>query len=98
MSAYTEAAGAGPKFDVLAANIGAWAEAETQRATRELIEVLGIAQRQRLTRAGSQRGEHRRDLCHLLVVALKIEDHADGGRVTHQRAVALVRLDHEQIR
>ena len=51
----------------------------------------------RATRAG-RRCEHLRDLCHLFVIALKIEDHADGGRVTHERAVALVGLDHEQVR
>ena len=32
------------------------------------------------------------------MVALKIEDHPDGRRVAYQRAVALVRFYHEQVR
>ena len=86
------------ELDVLAANIGAGAEAEAQRAAGKRIEILGLAHHQAFARAGAQRGEHRRDLGHLLVVALEVEDHADGRRVTHQRAVALVGLDHQQVR
>jgi hypothetical protein len=49
---HAEAAGAGSELDFLAANIGARAEAETKRPTGELIEIFGVAYRQRLTRTG----------------------------------------------
>ena len=40
----------------------------------------------------------RGDLGRLLVVALQIEDHAHRRRIAHERAVALVGLDDEQVR
>ena len=92
-----KAASRGPELDVLAANIGARPEAEAERAAGKRIEILVLADHEGLARARAQHGEHLRHLGHLLVVALKIEDHADGGRVAHQRAVALIGLDDEEV-
>ena len=94
---HAEAAGNWSELDVFAAHIGPRARAEPQRAAGELIEIVGIAHDQRLASARAQGGEHRGDLGHLLVVALQVEDHADGGGVAHQAAVALVGLDHQQV-
>ena len=87
----------GLERDLFAAHICARAQAEAQAPAGERIEILVVAHDQRLARAGPQGGEHRRHLVHLLVVALEVEDHADRRRIAHQRAVALVRLDHEKI-
>ena len=92
-----EAAPLRPEHDVLAAYIGVRGEAEAPRATGEAIEVWIVANDERLARPRAQRGEHGRNLVRLLVVALKVEDHAHGRRVAHQRAVALVGLHDEQI-
>jgi hypothetical protein len=80
-----------------APHIGALAEAEPERASGKRVEILCISNDQRLADAGAQGREHSGDLGHLLVVALQVEDHAYGRRVAHERAVALVGLDHEKV-
>ena len=92
-----KAASRGPELDGVPANIGARPEAEAERAAGKRIEILVLADHEGLARARAQHGEHLRHLRHLLVVALEIEDDADGGRVAHERAVALIGLDDEEV-
>ena len=92
-----KAATRGVEFNVVSANVGAWTEAEAKRAAGERIEILVLAHHQGFARARTQHGKHFSHLRHLLVVALEVEDDADSRRIANERAVALVRLDNEEI-
>ena len=94
---HAKAAAGHGQLHILAANIGAGGEAEAERAAGKRVEIFGIAHHERLAGAGAQGGEHRGDLGHLLVVALQIEDHAHRRRIAHERAVALIGLDDEEV-
>src|SRR5262249_46340360 len=82
---------------VSGAHGGARTGPENDRPGGEGLEVRVLADHQALAGARTEGREHRRDLVHFLVVALQVEDHADRGLITHQRAVTLVRLDYQQV-
>ncbi len=80
----TEAARLGARLDVQSPHLRALRKAEAQRPSGERVERFIVTHDEHLARAGAQRGEHRRNVVHLLVIALQVKDHANGWRVAHQ--------------
>ena len=64
---------------VVCAHAGVGTEAEAQRDRDKRIERLGVAHDEASRARCTQRREHGRDVRHLLVVALKVEDDPDAG-------------------
>src|SRR4029079_12194007 len=86
-----------PNVYTIAANVRFGPEAEAKLPSPEPIQIVVLADDQTFAGPGAKHREHRRNLRHLLVIALQIENDADRRRVPHQRAVTLIGLHDEKV-
>lgn len=85
----------GEQLHLLGPQLRSGSESVDQGSVPQLGKVGGLAQNQSLAHPPTESAEHLQHLLLRLVVLLQVHHHAHRGRIAHQRAIALVRLDYQ---